>query len=977
MADKITNQDLTSVMYSSRFNPSFGLQSMVSLLEDSNDGKTRIVDPSNPFMFLLESAIASTHAMLINDEALTRKQFPSVAVTEEELYLHMSDVDFLNRFGSPSRTTISMSMSIEEIVQKAVEVPNSSMRKIVIPKDSYFTAGGNVFSMQYAIEIRVLAHGGLQIVYDVDQVSPLSTLSSNLVSYIKTLIEGRESIIMTIPVSQYKIDTVTIPVANSGAVTQRFTFTDQYYYCRVYRFISDGVWEEIYTTHTDQVYDPYKPTAFLKVLDAELVVSIPPVYVNTQLVKTSIRVDIYTTKGPMDYNLGALERDTIIGTWRDLDNSVDPIYIVPLSNFSDRSIFSSDVTTGGTNKLTLEELRERIINNSFGSPNLPITNVQISTMVEDMGYTVITNIDNITNRIFQASRKMPLPSNGSTVSGAGTLMSIFQATLEYLGELDTVADNFSRVTILPNTLFKRVDGIVSIVESADVDYILALPAEALISAVNDGNFLYTPFHYVFDSTNSQFDCRGYYLDNPEVISKIFVHENETTLLELSTRSYSIERITDGYRLTIQTRSSESVKLLLDSQIRVQLSYIAEGERYRATLEGVFVGINIDTMERVYTFDIITNYDINVDNFIYLTSFKMFDVINDRTLPTNLITDFELVYIVGDYEAVGQTTSSIDSYIAHYMLTNDYTNYVGVTQERYQIQLGYALSGLWSKSRPIVGPMEYQTYTTDQPYYYPNIVYERDSNGHILMTSDGSGGVTYTVLHNAGDPAYDLEGNQILLHKEGDLILDSNNEPIPVDGRKIVYEASIMFVDGRYYFANDVEGVAYRTTIPNSIVSWLENDISRFEQIKLEQTELYFYPKTTIGNITVLGDDNRTVNIESEQRLSLVLYVDKPTYNNPSLRDLLTTNVKSIIAGELTKSTVSVMNIVDSLKIGLESNIYGMDVSQLKLGGVSQLSTVTLIDNSEELVIGKRLELTDDGYYSIEDDLDVIFTIHKE
>ena len=52
-----------------------------------------------------------------------------MAQDEDEIYMHMSDKDFLGRFGNPSSTTMVMLLSLEEVKAKAIQTELTNTRK--------------------------------------------------------------------------------------------------------------------------------------------------------------------------------------------------------------------------------------------------------------------------------------------------------------------------------------------------------------------------------------------------------------------------------------------------------------------------------------------------------------------------------------------------------------------------------------------------------------------------------------------------------------------------------------------------------------------------------------------------------------------------------------------------------------------------------------------------------------------------------
>ena len=745
-----------------------------------------------------------------------------------------------------------------------------------------------------------------------------------------------------------------------------------FYYCRVYISDSTGNWNEIYTTHTDQVYDPSIPTAVLTVFDSTIRVQLPIIYFTTDLVQNEIRIDLYTTKGPLDFLLSGYDPREFLAKWIDLEGD-DTLYSAPLVTFSSIALLSTAAVVGGKASLTFDQLRTRLINNAFGAPDIPITNNQLTAKLEDLGYSVIKNIDYITNRIFLATRAIPAPTDGATAVGAGTAVISIQSTMADLSLYSSVWTNGDRLTITPNMLYKRENGVISPVNSAEIQDILAHPTDAAATLINANDYLYSPFHYVLDALGTSFYTRAYYLDEPLVEAKSFVHENDTTVLSISTRYHLLERIPNGYRFTVTTRSGDTFKALPDSHIHVQLSYVPLREKDRAFLQGTLVGVDPDLGERIYEFDIITHYDINANDEIVLDSFLMYDLINERNLPTALLTTFDLTYIVTDYTVANMTSSSIDNIVGDFLLPLGISNSVGVIREKFTMRFGYALTALWRKSRTIASNVVYSTHPTDVPLLYTETVYQTNSNGNPVVLYDIDNNPYLNKLHAIGDPVLDINGDPVLKYTAGSIVLDNDGNPVPLEPRKLLREVDTMLVDGKYYFATAPSSVAYRNTLAMTIVNWLQKDITPISLRMLEQTEIYFQPQTTVGLIDVIGEGAIDMQIAAEQELTVLLYVTQPVYEAPDIRVAITASVISTISDLLAKSTVSLTTITSTLHAILGSDVLGIVLTGL--GGSNNLNAITLKDASQKLVIKKRLAVDPTGALLIENDININFAPH--
>lgn len=949
-----------------RFNPAAITRLALDMVEEKLNGQFDLVDPTNPFMMLTEASATMASAAMTDAEAVLRKMYESMAVKEEELYLHMSDKDYLNRFAVPSRATISLFLSEDDVVRYAEASEVGNYRKIVIPKHTQFTAGDIPFTMQYPIEIRIKPHGGYDVVYGNSEISPIEQLTSNVVDWKIVRLFNHDFFRLNIPMRQMQITSFPNQLTLSTNYLKPLVFKDQFYYARAYRMLSNGQWDEMRTTHTDQVFDPDVPTVTLKVVGNSLSIGIPQVYIQKGMVDGEIRVDVYTTRGRLDVDLTALNPNAFSIAWRDLDNSVNSKYYSSIPNM-EMTIIATGSTVGGRDRLDFETLRERVINNATGPVNVPITNVQVTSYLENLGYSVVTDVDNITNRDFLATRLLPPPDDGPVVSSAGLNIITLSQTMQQLAQLPTCKDNGDRLTILPSTLYRLNNGVVEIVPKVYVDSIQALPLETRVDRLNSEPFMYSPFHYVLDSTGDYFNNRPYYLDNPQIEDKNFIVDNDTAGTSVSTRRFAIERIEGGYRIYLEVVGDAVWDGLADEDCVCQLAFRPEGEVDLAYLNGTFAGrIN---NRRVYQFDLLTNFDINAEHAIGLTSFKMYNE-PARTHYTALRSTFYVMYAAKNLPVVGIQPSIIDLELNKTELD---PAVIGLTQESLTVVLGQNLQGLWAASRSVPSSLDYRRYTADVPAVYEQNVYERDATGAKVWTID-NGQVVFSILHHAGDPILDQDGNPTFKHRIGDIMLDQDGNPIVESSRNMLRQVDILTVDGLYYFVTELASVNYKNSIARLLTQWVSEDIAKAQEVLLEQSRLFFYPKVTLGMVNAWVLDNKRVRIDSQQHFKVTMYVDGNVYRDSNLRASLTVAARMAINDSLQKSVVSTDSIVEAIKERVGNDVIGFAVEGL--GGATPYDTITLVDDSMRLSVGKRAVAHADGTLGVEDNVDVFFIRHR-
>jgi len=946
-------------------NPTAIQRAVLQTLRNALGGDMDIVDPTNPFVFCLESAAVLTAAAMIKDETNTRRQYPYAAQTPEDLYIHMSDKDFVNRFATPSSTKFSLALPYDETIEKMVLDPATGIRKLTLPRNSFFTIADINFSMQYPIEIRQLLHGGIQVVYDVDQPSPLQTLASNVIAHEIRRNGDGDWIYFQVDVQQFDIESQYGSTTAAQDFKIDLTLEDQYYYTRVYVENPDGSWKEIRTTHTDQVYDITTPTAVLKVVGKSVSVTIPQIYTSSNLLSSSVRVDVYQTKGPinlipMDYPFTAFG-----ATWVSYDNTDKDVYNAPIKTFRSIAVYAENPITGGANSLTFEQLRERVIKNAIGSPSLPITPTQIETTLERNGYTVVKNIDNITRREFQATRAMPTPSDTRLITAAAASIETISVSLKSAVEHDTVINNGASVTITPETMYRTIDGVTSMVSSQDITYLKNLSVDKRATAVTNGNYLFTPFHYVLDASGAEFAVRPYYLDDPIAETKLFVAENDTTLLQVNTGSYMIERVARGYRITVITQSGDEYKMLDDSEVHVQLAFIPAGEKERAYLNGVLVGRTEDD-ERIYTFDLSTNFNVTKEHKLQLEKFFLY-TLEPRLTGADLTTEFDILYSSSKYMDVQWQSNVIDTVLGRFLLP---LRVAGISHEKLRIRFGYALETLWARSRSVISSVGYKRHEINVPAVYEKDVYEADVNGATIKIVDGK--LVQKLLHAKGDPVYYADGEVVYKFRKGDVVL-RDGQPVVEDERGMIRQIDIMLIEGAYAFATDATALKYRAEMTATVVNWLTNDLAGIEKELLELTNIYFYPKTTLGSIRVMVQDGLVKTIKAAQSFRVDLYVPAAVYNNLELvEQLRKTTVAGISAG-LNNTTVALDSIQASLRAQYGSDVVAM---RLTMGEDEFIPALTVLDESDRCSIRKRLVAQADDSLIVEEDVTVNIIRHS-
>lgn len=935
----------------------------MNTLEASTNGTINVPDASNPFMHNLEFGAVLASNLATHSESLYRKQYRVLATTYDELYHHMSDVDHLGVFSAPSRCNFTFYFKKASIVNSAVQVGTSETRKLVIPRNTIITINEVEFILLYPIEIRVMSHGGIRIVYDNDEVSPLETLTSNAIPWVSGITQNTELLRFEVPLQQLKRRVFTDNINPGTGFKSEYEIVDSFYYARVWAKQSNGNKIELRTTFSEEIYDPKTPTAILRQTESGISVEIPLIYINNGSVREEAEIEIYATKGPIRMDMANFAPTSFSIRFGAALNADESKYSSPVLSMDTVGILSNSMTTGGSEGLTFAELRKRSIQNgTIGE--IPITNEQLSNLLQVNGFDIVKSVDNLQDRIFLATRHLPQDSEGRFGSGMACAIQTVAVDLDTIARSSHSADNGTRVTILPTMLYQLVDGVTKVVPDAERPENRAQNDSNLVTLVNSNQYAYSPFHYVLDATGADFNLRPYYLDLPEVKSRSFIAENDTTQLMVSTSKYTIEKVAAGYRLVISSRAGETYKQIDPDLMFAQLSFTPYREIDRTYLNGTFLGVVND--EYVWEFIIGTNHDIDAGHHLVLDNFSMYSA-EPRPHPIDLLANFTLVYSVANYSVSGLQYSELDDLLGLHLLPENITALAG---ESFQISLGENLEALWSNSRTVPGPLQYRRYSSDVPRVYLEDKFLEDTDGHIVFTDTGDG-LEYEVLHRKGDQVVHNDEPQ-WLHRKDDVMRDPiTDQPLyEDDARSVMRHLDLLLIDGAYRYVTDSADLRYRDEVPRTLVSYIVEQITPLTSKLLGNTKLYFYPKSTLSDTEVTIGEGKLYNLGTGSSFTITYGLNGNNYRNQELRASIESITGTAVNELIQLPTVTTDRLVELLKQRLGDDVISIDVGYF--GPNNDIAAFSYLDTSSRANIKRILTILPSGRLAVEEDIEVQF-----
>jgi hypothetical protein len=915
----VTTNTLLANAINFKSNPSLIQQYILNYLQGITNGQVDIVDPTNPFVFLLEASTVNAAAAMLENVAALQKQYISLARSPEDIYMHMSNSEYIDIFSTPANGTFTFLINKEDVIKNAVPVPGQPYSKVTIAANSFVSVSQYTFTILYPIDILYYNNGSFLVQLDTNRPNPIQPITSFIIPH--TTINdpsGTQWLQFNFNINQIVINSEQYSLTASEYFKQNILFNNLYYYTRVFYLDETNLdWVEINTTYTDQVFDPNTPTALIKVLDGSIDVEIPSVYYDNNLIQSNIRIDVYTTLGKIDVNMAAFSvgayssQFTAVNQYRINNNP----YVSAMSAVS-FLWYSTDIISGGNNAVTFSQLQQIKVNNATNGRLLPITNAQAQQYLSYLGFTLVPNIDVVTNRQFKAIAPAPKSSNETLVPTLNTTVLTTNINLNNITSDNKVITYGEVIIITPETVFINTNGQVQFITKSQRAQLTALSNNSLVDTFNTVEYLYTPFYYAINNSTSELIVRAYWMNNPTMQNLNFISNNLTSGYKVSTQSFSITKISNtgfsGYLVSLTCLADSEFLKLDPSEVFCQLAYIPEGQ---TTYSYMTVNAEPVTSQNptsfTFNFYISTNFYFDVNNTIDLDSFQIakFPSITSRT---NLSQTFNILYGLSTTPAgFVPDNSNINIFNKNYVSNTACT----VTHETIDITFGTYLENLWIKSTLIEGQPSYLTYPEDVPLLYAQDEYQVDPVTGLNFTIQNNE-IVYNAINKAGTQVYNANGEPVYQAYAGNPVLDSNMQPYVVSSGVTNYIIDMVFYDGAYKIATDPNVNNYVQLATNTIAEWASTTMAELDNNFFEQTEIKYSPPISVGSISCEIDGISEVSLDASLSPTISVYLPVSDYVNLNYQNQIKLNITNVVRNYLQNTVLSKSVLISLLEEAL-------------------------------------------------------------
>lgn len=962
--------DDKSLLISTLRNPTNIAAKALNEIESRLNGTITIADPNAPFCHLLEFG-SSIAAQVINAmDAKLPALYPKRAENMEDLYGHMSDFDYLRMYSTPARSALRMFLPKKFLLDNAVEY-NANYKKLVIPSDTTFLVAKYNFGIYYPIEILINNYtGSFTVAYDTSESNPLHVLSKNIVDKYEIQYMGVDYLILDFPIYQFSKSSIVETIVSSTGFVKSINYNDKFYALRVFNY-KNGTYTELAQTQSKIVYDATVPTLYLQVHPDKnkLVLNIPQVYFDNGMMGSKLLIEVYTTVGALDIDTSNL-LDTDIGVTYNNNARTDSTFTNIFKNMPYDIILqlSGDRITGGSNAISVSTLRQRVIQDTLYD-RVPISEADISVMLEDNGFYVHKSLDNVTDRIYYAY-KVIRDSTGSIVPSTTIPLKLLGTDVtdgKHSTLVNCSAD--SSVTILPTTIYKYNQDANCAIPLVDdeLNKLVSLDKDVLATTLNTAGYLKSPYHVRVSMNGNYPRADTYNLMTPTVDKIIFVEDNYETTYKLVSYAATINHDNIGYyEVTLSVSASDDVTNLSVNDILLYVMVKSDDKWVGTTCE--YVSFNPATNIFIYKFKIPTTYHLTLDNKIGITYTNDEDTYTNYEYLINLVSDFHVVYMVAR-SAVTDVSEPVDSIITG--VPDQYKQlYIGLSRQYFTITLGTNINNvIYNNVEVTLGANTYARYETNIPAKYTEDVYEKDENGYIKTYTDVNGKMYTKKIHEVGEAITDETGKVRFEHMAGDVIRDSYGNPIVVSAGVDTYFITMMFIDAKMFFSDRQAELDFQSNIYASLNAYF-NTIASMQDQLLERTKLYFRCVKSIGTANVNIGDGAVSKQNIELSFRIVCYVASYVKQDESIQNQITEMLCTFIEEAIESKTISMLDIFEKVKEKVSDYIDHFDL--LGINDNVALQTFVVTDEDSQPSIRRQLVLTEDNILSLRKQIDVTY-----
>jgi hypothetical protein len=721
---------------------------IIDAMEASDtSGTLTINDPNNGFVMQLFANLCVFSKFSEKVDYTTGFYYSKRSRDAKQLYSHLSEFDYVNLMAKPATLPFAFAVTRDWIITNSVYF-DSNYNKIQIPAYSYVTMGGITYSMYYPIDILVNRNtGAISAFYNTDSATSLYTLESNMLLDVQEYTRnGLDWYQIQFNMFQFVRDITTYPVGSSQGFIKTLSYEDQFYALKVYQLNSDAVtWSEIPVTMDKMYYDYQTPTVLISLLtdNNQIKVEIPQIYFDNNQLSKTIKLELYTTKGNVNYSVSAADAKNIKANFITSNSA----YSAPLEQIPSYVLLPTTTeVSGGSDAMTYSEIRNAIVNREIYD-KVAVTPLEIKEAGLKAGFNLYRVVDDLIDRIYYATNVLSDSNSIIIPTFTGSILLAGDNLNQNPSTIYSFTDGY--YTVLPTTTFKIPNSGTTCVPltNGEVATMAAMSKADLVTELNKGIYVRQPFHITLLTTPKSPVANIYNLLSPSMNSLSFILENSHSAPQMSATAGSISHQnngTGGYLINLQITRSSNITDTDATNFRVLLTC---RDKLGRLVYFPLSFISTSSGDDIWQMVLATSYHITNDNYLSVMMYNDDDVLTEVEISLSQTFNI-LTMFVTSFDNTIPKDNTLNS-----LLPSSFSNtYTVMAQQNVVFTLGTNLSSMiYSAVNTTWGSDTYKTADTTI-YYTTNVpIYQTNETGVMeARYNSTTHAVEVAILYNMGD-----------------------------------------------------------------------------------------------------------------------------------------------------------------------------------------------------------------------------------
>ena len=936
--------DIKKELINLAFDPNQVQVDLYKYMENLLEGND-IPDPTNPFMFLLESNATVGSLLLEQMKINLRKLYPTLAKNREDLYHHLYGREIDNIFAYPSLGSFNISIPVKDIVNYGenkgthYELVIPSFTRIIV-KDFY------TFMFLNDVVIRYFPNTQKTLVLYMPSELSIGFMGDEILdSYLITDNNNIDWVMFSVTLKQVDGIYLKEPIIPTNGYNKDIELKDQFY--TIFGKIkSPTVGQlDLIPVFSDFVYDVKKPILKCILKDNNLLnVSLYDVYLENSDFN-QIELLAFNTKGKLSTSFINIDKSDFVMDFnlvKDIKSQIGSVVnITPV-------IYSNSFINGGRNMLSVEELKDIIINNTTGDNKLPITNYDLKRRANDLGYKLLENMDSILKREYVVYKDLPYEEESFLYANPDIFLDTLELKPTDIVNLpDKIKMTDSYLVIEPFTFFYKDNYVFKPVEQSLVNKLKSSSLEDLSDLLKDKKYFYNIYKYVCDFKDI-IDYRIYEVNNPKITYIRSIYYNRNLTFNLTYSNSVIKRVNNQYKVILYLNLDDNIKNLIDNNFVKSFIKFKPGKGSSDIfIDGVF---NTKENTLTFTFDLDSYIDPDDKSII-----RNFSSVLDIVKIDNNIDATIYIYSIKNLNTDNNTTF-LDDVLKFDTSATDVISVFNTNLLFYE-----RLEYLYSNYKITPTLRLYKRYDKDIYATYKENVYAKDKDGNYIFETvelNGQEVKQLKILHRKGDIIKDKNGNPIVLHHKGDVMLDENGKPIIDYQNGYDHYIDILTFELEFLLTKDQNYTTYMVSKYLELDNYLLNELKQLNSEVLENTKILFKPKHNLKDVKVYKN-NTVFSTPAFISPTVILYIIEDINDNKKYSELVRKlNILLQQAFKLYNNRVDMVKyILDNLNY---PNIQYIRIDNIDT--IGELNLYNYLPDSNRFILNKKLSVNVSGSF---------------